>query len=186
MNNASITTSPPRACQGFSLFEVLVTVVVVGIGLLGLAGLQFAGLRASNNAQDATYATQLAQEVAERIRANRAGAINGNYSGLTLRGSSSPTMPSCGGPNMLACTFPFEMRNYDIYQLVQRLGANDGNPPILANGAISIISNDNIIFTIGVFWGNPSTTVPTACPAAGWQCVTLRTSISSICQPAPC
>src|SRR3569832_990684 len=75
MNNANITTSPPRACQGISLFEVLVSVVVVGIGLLGLAGLQFAGLRASIQAQDATYATQLAQEVAERIWANRAGAL---------------------------------------------------------------------------------------------------------------
>src|SRR3569833_1926474 len=98
MNNANITTSPPRACQGFSLFEVLVTVVAVGSGLQGLAGLQFAGLRASNQAQDATYATQLAQEVAERIRANRAGALGctSNYYVVAITITSAFTVSSCG------------------------------------------------------------------------------------------
>src|SRR3569832_2164364 len=100
MNNANITTSPPRACQCFSLFEVLVTVVEVGIGLLGLAGLQFAGLRASNQAQDATYATQLAQEVAERIRANRAGALGStsNYNDVAITKTSAFTETTCGTP----------------------------------------------------------------------------------------
>lgn len=174
----------PHTQQGFSLFEVLITVVVVGIGLLGLAGLQLAGLRATNNAQDATYATQLAQDVAERIRANRAAALKGKYSGLTLRSNTPFTTPSCGAPTTGPCPSS-AMSNYDIYQLVQRLGANDGNPPILTNGTISIISNNNAIFTINVFWGNSSTTIPTACPAAGWQCVALNTSLLSTCQP-PC
>src|SRR3569623_1688090 len=56
--------------QGFSLFEVLITVVVISIGLLGLAGLQFAGMRAVNDAQEHTNAALLAQDIAERIRAN--------------------------------------------------------------------------------------------------------------------
>jgi type IV pilus assembly protein PilV len=55
--------------RGFSLFEVLVTVTVISIGLLGLAGLQFAALRASNNAQEYTMANLLAQDIEERIRA---------------------------------------------------------------------------------------------------------------------
>lgn len=179
MSNANITTSPPRACQGFSLFEVLVTVVVVGIGLLGLAGLQFAGLRASNNAQDATYATQLAQEVAERIRANRVGAISptNNYNNVVVTSTSSFTAITCGAPSDSGCVTPAAMRNYDIYQLYQRITSNNGNPPILTNGGIRIKSSDNINFDIYVFWGNPDTTLPTTCPATGWQCVTLSMSL---------
>jgi len=180
MNNANITTSPPRACQGFSLFEVLVTVVVVGIGLLGLAGLQFAGLRASNQAQDATYATQLAQEVAERIRANRAGALGStsNYNDVAITKTSAFTETTCGTPtDATGCSTPAAMRNYDIYKLYQRITTNNGNPPILTGGAIRIKSGDNINFNIYVFWGNPDTTLPTTCPATGWQCVTLTMSL---------
>src|SRR3569833_1611906 len=114
MNNANITTSPPRACQGFSLFEVLVTVVVVGIGLLGLAGLQFAGLRASNQAQDATYATQLALEVAERKRANRAGALGStsNYNDVAITITSAFTETSKETPtDATKNSTPTAMRN---------------------------------------------------------------------------
>src|SRR3569833_973587 len=122
MNNANITTSPPRACQGYSLFEVLVTVLVVGIGFLGLAGLQFAGLRASKQAQDETYATQLAQEVAERIRANRAGAlgISSNYNDVAITKTSAFTDSICVTlTDSTGCSSPTAMRNYDIYFLFQ-------------------------------------------------------------------
>ena len=128
MNNANITTSPPRASQGFSLFEELVTVVVVGIGILGLEGLQFAGLRASNQAQDATYATQLAQEVAERIRANRAGALGSTSKNKddTNTKTNTKTETTCGTPtDATCCSTPAAMRNFDIYKLYQRITSNN-------------------------------------------------------------
>jgi type IV pilus assembly protein PilV len=55
---------------GFSLVEVLVAVLVLSIGLLGLAALQIAGSRASDSTRFRTTATLAAYDVAERLRAD--------------------------------------------------------------------------------------------------------------------
>lgn len=54
---------------GYSLIEVLVSVTVLMIGLLGLAGLQAASLRWTADAAQQVAAARLAQELAEMIRA---------------------------------------------------------------------------------------------------------------------
>jgi len=55
---------------GFSLLEVLISLIILAIGLLGLAGLQAAGLRNNFSAYHRTQATQLAYDMADRMRAN--------------------------------------------------------------------------------------------------------------------
>src|SRR3569623_61709 len=83
--------------RGFSLFEVLITVVVISIGLLGLAGLQFAGMRAVNDAQDHTYAALLAQDIAERIRATRGSS----YDAVSLAATTADCVTnSCDSASM--------------------------------------------------------------------------------------
>lgn len=64
---------------GFTLLEVLIALVVLSIGLLGLAGLQLTSLQASNDSYGRTQATILAYDIADRMRANVPAAINGNY-----------------------------------------------------------------------------------------------------------
>src|SRR3569833_545054 len=86
-------------------------------------------------------ATQLAQEVAERIRANRAGALGStsNYNDVAITKTSAFTETTCGTPtDATGCSTPAAMRNYDIYKLYQRITTNNGNPPILTGGAIRI------------------------------------------------
>lgn len=61
--------------SGVTLVEVLITVVLVSIGLLGLAGLQLTSVRNSSSSNERFMATTLAQDIIERMRANRAGAI---------------------------------------------------------------------------------------------------------------
>jgi type IV pilus assembly protein PilV len=67
--------------QGFSMVEVLVTMVIIAFGLLGVAGLLTAGLRNNQSSQLRTQASILAYDMAERMRANRAAALNGQYDG---------------------------------------------------------------------------------------------------------
>lgn len=64
---------------GFTLIEVLVTTLVVGLGLLGLAGLQTASLRNTQVAEQRTEAARLAAEIADRMRVNGQGVAVGNY-----------------------------------------------------------------------------------------------------------
>ena len=65
--------------NGFTMVELLVAVLVLSIGLLGLAGLQAAGLRNNQSAYLRSQATILAYDVADRMRATRAAAAAGAY-----------------------------------------------------------------------------------------------------------
>lgn len=63
-----------RLAVGFTLIEVLVTLVVLMFGLLGMAGLMVRGQRASYEAYQRQQALAIATEIAERMRANSANA----------------------------------------------------------------------------------------------------------------
>lgn len=65
--------------SGTTLIEVLITVVLVSIGLLGLAGLQLTTVQNTNSAAERFEATTLARDILERMRANRQRALNGEY-----------------------------------------------------------------------------------------------------------
>lgn len=64
---------------GFSLLEVLIAVLVLSIGLLGMAGLQLNSLKFNQTATTRSQATVLAYDIADRMRANRAVAKSGGY-----------------------------------------------------------------------------------------------------------
>lgn len=65
--------------HGVTLIEVLVTVLVLGIGLLGLASLQVTALKSNYSAQARSQASMLAQDIIERMRVNRDDALDGDY-----------------------------------------------------------------------------------------------------------
>ena len=66
--------------KGFTLIEILVTVIILAVGLLGLAGLQAAALKYTSTAYQRAQATSLAYDILDQMRANviaaRAGAYN--------------------------------------------------------------------------------------------------------------
>lgn len=65
--------------RGFTLIEILVAILVLSIGLLGLAGLQATGLQSNHSGYLRSQATIFAYEMADRLRANRSTAISGSY-----------------------------------------------------------------------------------------------------------
>lgn len=70
-----------NSCCGFTLVEVMIALVVLSIGLLGLAGLQTVALRQNNSAQVSSQAVDLVNELADRMRANRIGVDANDYAG---------------------------------------------------------------------------------------------------------
>lgn len=72
------TIRPARA-RGFSLIEVLIALVVTSIGLLGLAALQVTSLKVNHGSFLRGQATQFAHDIADRMRANRVAALDGDY-----------------------------------------------------------------------------------------------------------
>jgi type IV pilus assembly protein PilV len=65
--------------RGFTLIEALVSLLVLSIGLLGVASLQLSSLRANSSAAARSQATFLAYDIADRMRANRNAAKAGLY-----------------------------------------------------------------------------------------------------------
>ncbi len=62
--------------RGFTLVEVLVSVMIFSVGLLGLAGLQATGIRVNHSSLLRSQATLLAYDIADCIRTNR-NAVDG-------------------------------------------------------------------------------------------------------------
>lgn len=80
MTKLPTVAAPKRGDQrGVSLIEVLVTMVVVSLGLLGLAALQMLGLKAAESSHYRASAAFFAQDMVNRLRANAAAARAGNY-----------------------------------------------------------------------------------------------------------
>lgn len=77
--------------SGFTLLEVLVAILVLSIGLLGLAGLMASSLRNNHSAYQRTQATWLAYDIIDRMRVNRASALASGYNigiGTAVSGSA--------------------------------------------------------------------------------------------------
>lgn len=85
-----------KKIKGFTFLEVLVALLILSVGLLGLASLQATGLKTNHNALLRSQATILAHDIADRMRANRPGVTAGNYN-FTLPDSTA--VPDCTDPS---------------------------------------------------------------------------------------
>jgi type IV pilus assembly protein PilV len=78
--------------HGFTLIEVLVALVILSVGLLGIAGMQVAGIRNTHYSYLRSQATAFAGEITDRMRANCSGAQAGFYNFTAA--STIPTSPA--------------------------------------------------------------------------------------------
>ncbi len=114
---------------GFTLLEVLVALLVLSVGLLGLASLQTRGLATGHNAYLRSQAVLLTRDIAERIRANN-NYVLATKDAVTTEYSVSYER-EYGNTNCVdnPCT-PTEMARFDVDQwlsaLAGTLPAGDG------------------------------------------------------------
>jgi len=98
--------------SGFSLLEVLISMVIIAVGLLGLSGLQIASLKGTTNAHSRNIATLLTMELSERMRANPLG-VSGAFYDNDVACDTDETV--CQGSRY--CT-PEETARYDVHQVM--------------------------------------------------------------------
>lgn len=93
---------PKSGIWGFSLMEVLVALLVLAIGLLGLAALQARGVKFNHDAYLRSQATYLAYEIMDLMRANAT-----NASAYVAAGDPGGTCDpkASGRTNDLACWY---------------------------------------------------------------------------------
>ncbi len=125
--------------SGFTLLEVLITVVVLSIGLLGIAGLQLVGLRFANNANLRYQAVLQANDMADRMRANQQGVSAGSYNNISGTGSDPGCITSGCSPAQMAATDAFQW--------------NTANAQVLPAGTGTVTGNGaNSVFTVTINW----------------------------------
>ncbi len=136
-----------RQQQGASLVEVLIAIVIAAFALLGLAGLQVSAMRYQKVANYHSQASLFAAEMADRMRANTVGALEGSYSIPT--GSYTSAAPSMPAPR--ACANPDECKRaasaaQDIFQWRKNLHDN------MNGGWGAIVGNVTNGFAIRVYF----------------------------------
>ncbi len=154
-----MTTSPQRKrLAGFTLIEILIALVIFSIGLLGLAGMQLRGAEGTNTAYFRSQATLLANDMAERMHANRQGVMDGAYADLDTDGvcteanKPDPFCASRDGAPAVDCT-PTEMATFDLYTLAcdtERLPA--GRLTVICNDPGGAGCSAGSPHTVSVFW----------------------------------
>ncbi len=71
MNYTPLSHKKRSRSAGFSLLEVLISIIVLSFGLLGVVGMQAAALKANREAAYQASATRLGRELAEMMESNR-------------------------------------------------------------------------------------------------------------------
>lgn len=96
--------------SGFNLIEVMIALVVVSIGLLGMAILQMTSLQQNQSAYHRSQATLLAYDITDRMRANMDEVDAGSY----FAASGTPTSDCINYTGAAAGCTPAEMAANDL------------------------------------------------------------------------
>ena len=139
-----------RYGQGFSLLEVLIALVILAIGMLGIARMLLITHKSNSSNYIRQQAVQSSYNILDRIHANRSAALTGGYGVSNLVTSGTPTAPSAPSTNCgnSICTSA-QLAAYDTWYWL----ATDVTQ--LPNGCGSIstaVSGLNTVVTVTVQW----------------------------------
>ncbi len=141
MRSKRITSKASKRVQGFTLVEVLIALIILSVGMLGIAGLYVHSMQAGRTSLFRHNAVTLAGDIADRIRANPRAV--GAYA---LAGANNNCVD--GGIN---CT-PAQMAANDIF--LWDLQATDTLP----TGTVAVVFDNAPLpptYQITVSWNEP-------------------------------
>lgn len=149
----------PRRSRGTSLLEVLVTVVIFSIGLLGIAGLQVQSKRSNFEAVQRSTASLLAHDMVERMRTNSGALAAYVQQGAQLGGStvaSEPT-PDCKDLNLCSSD---ALAAHDIWEWERAIdGASESSGGNMTGGLVlptacitGPVGGGTGLYTVAIAW----------------------------------
>jgi type IV pilus assembly protein PilV len=144
------TGSPSaRRSAGFTIIEVAIAMLVLSVGLLGVAGLQATGMRSTYQSHQRSMAMAQARDLADRMRANLAGMRAAEYVKTIPAAPPSPDCESSGNACNAAQLAKSDLYNWDSMngQLlpsgqgsVTCTDIDPGTPGVLESGTACLVT----------------------------------------------
>lgn len=131
--------SSPQAQRGMTMIEVMIALLILAVGLLGMASLQVRAVQDTSNNSYRSIGLYYANDMADRIRANAGGVTAGSYSsaaGGAQKANCSNTT-GCGSSDMAI---------NDKWEWQQNITRS------LPQGAGTLAIDANNIVTVTVSW----------------------------------
>ena len=160
--------------RGGSLIEVLISIVIASVALLALAGINASSVRYTKMSQYRATAAQLANDMGERMRANKGssvapttGFMAGNYDYTTAFSgqTTKATLPSTLCNTSASTCTPAEVAALDLAQW--RIIVRDQLP----EGSIFILrQSTEIAVDLWVAWRDPAVAATDEAPALALEC----------------
>jgi len=127
--------------SGFTLLEVLVTLFVIALALLGTAGLQAYAMKVTTSGQFRTQAVILGLDLLERIEANNEAAITGAYAVDPL---PAAVVVDCDAAD---CT-PADLATFDLVQFANKMQAELPS----SNATVAVAGAGPWTYTLQINW----------------------------------
>ena len=159
-----------RRRTGFSMIELLVAVLVLGIGILGVTALQMVSLQNNRGALMRSVASMRTYDVMDRIRANPSASYGGVAFGDAPPATNDCMATSCSAAQMAAFDLATWKCSLGIHNtdatcialrasgalptIVAQPGLPNGDGSITVNGATGMVS-------VSVRWQEQNAAVPT-------------------------
>ena len=160
-----------KKVSGFTMLEVLISIVIIAFGLLGIAGLQAFALKNSVSASQRLTATMLANDIIDRLHSNWQGVPSNGYNRPNTGDYDAAS--SCTTPGT-ACTSDQIAQN-DRFEWQQRIALalpngrgiicrdstpNDG----VDAGSPSCDDANDVMYAVKIWWNDDRGTNTTAAP----------------------
>lgn len=117
---------------GFSLIEVLIALVILSVGLLGIAAMVSLSMKSKGSSYLRTQALAQASTIIDRMRANRTSALAGDYNCGDIQGTvtcanSTMTQQTCNGDTPTTTCTTAQIADMDMWEWTQDLNNLLGN-----------------------------------------------------------
>lgn len=148
-NNPHTRNCKYKSCNGFTLLEVLVALLILSVGLLGLVNLQMRGLQYSDSARQKSQATFLAYDILDRMRANKDEVANGTYNTTIGTAVAQPAAADLCTTSTVSCT-PDKLAAFDLWEWKNDLSTKLPNGDATIRRDATVVTAD--IYEVTIQW----------------------------------
>jgi len=145
---------------GFSLIEVMVAALILSTAILGVAGLQMIGMKGTQQSFMKSQAIGVVHNMIERMRANQAGVIAGNYVLDSTAFNCATALPDCSTNDCTSAQIALSDQINLVCGYKTGLGPRTGGVKVMsANDNVSLVKGTLNVACVDCAMGDVSITV---------------------------